>query len=128
MRHLHQQIAARVAVWRTDSYVSPKYQTIGEILDWAHVPETGHARFLRRPQLRALETYWYLRLIEKTPHVFDLYRKFYPKQSEMLSALGLDHSDVKEYVLDEGFDALLKRIKTDDAFVRDFDLESSARR
>lgn len=124
MRHLHQQIAARVAVWRAESYASPTYQAIGEILDWAHVPETGHVRFLRRPQLRALETYWYLRLIEKTPHVFDLYRKFYPKQSEMLSALGLDHSDVKEYVLDEGFDALLNRIKTDDAFVRTFDLES----
>ncbi|MEO7864096.1 MAG: DEAD/DEAH box helicase family protein, partial [Nitrospirales bacterium] len=71
-----------------------------------------------------METYWYLRLVEKTPHVFDLYRKFYPKQSELLTALGLDHGDIKEYVLDEGFNALLKRIKTDDAFVRDFDLES----
>jgi len=124
MRHLHQQIATRVAVWRADSYPSLKYQAIGEILDWAHVPETEQSRFLRRPQLRALETYWYLRLVEKTPHVFDLYRKFYPKQSELLTALGLDHGDIKEYVLDEGFNALLKRIKTDDAFVRDFDLES----
>jgi type III restriction enzyme len=124
MLHLHQQIAVRVTAWRAESYACVEYPAIGEILDWAHVPETGHARFLRRPQLQALETYWYLRLIEKTPHVFDLYKKFYPKQSEMLSALGLDHSEIKEYVLDEGLDALLKRIKTDDTFVRDFDLES----
>jgi len=124
MLHLHQQIAARVTAWRADNYACAEYPAIAEILDWAHVPETGHARFLRRPQLRALETYWYLRLIEKTPHVFDLYKKFYPKQSEILSALGLDHSEIKEYVIDEGLDALLKRIKTDDTFVRDFDLES----
>jgi hypothetical protein len=124
MLHLHQQIAARVTAWRAESYACAEYPAIGEILDWAHVPETGYTRFLRRPQLRALETYWYLRVIEKTPHVFGLYKKFYPKQSEMLSALGLDHSEIKEYVLDEGLDALLKRIKTDDTFVRDFDLES----
>lgn len=124
MRHLHQQIAERVAAWRTDNYSCTEHPAIAEILDWAQVPETGQARFLRRPQLRALETYWYLRLVEKTPHVFDLYRRFYPKQSEILSALGLDHSEIKEYVLDEGLDALLTRIQTDDAFVRDFDLES----
>jgi hypothetical protein len=124
MHHLYQQLATRVTAWRTENYACNDFPAIAEILEWAYVPETGHARFLRRPQLRALETYWYLRLIEKTPHVFDLYRKFYPKQSEMLSALGLDHSEIKEYVLDEGLDALLKRIATDDVFVRDFDLES----
>lgn len=121
---LHQRLATVVAAWRADDYPCADYPAIAEILEWAQVPETGHARFLRRPQLRALETYWYLRLIEKTPHVFDLYRKLYPKQSELLSALGLDHGDIKEYVLDEGLDALFDRIKTDDAFVRDFDLES----
>ena len=124
MRHLHQQMASRVATWRAENYASDDFPAIAEILEWAHVPEMGHARFLRRPQIRALETYWYLRLVEKTPHVFDLYRKFYPKQSEMLSAMGLDHSEIKEYVLDEGLDALFKRIMIDDVFVRDFDLES----
>ncbi|MBA5867814.1 MAG: restriction endonuclease subunit R [Nitrospira sp. CR1.3] len=124
MTHLHEQVASRAAAWRAESYSSTEHPAIAEILEWAHVPETGHARFLRRPQLRALETYWYLRLVEKTPHVFDLYRKFYPKQSELLSALGLNHSGIKEYVLDEGLEALLKRIETDDSFVRDFDLES----
>lgn len=124
MSHLYQQLAACVATWRANGYPSRNYPVIAEILEWAQVPETGQSRFLRRPQLRALETYWYLRLVEDTPHVFDLYRKLYPKQSELLSALGLDHSEIKEYALDEGLDALFERIKTDDAFVRDFDLES----
>ena len=54
MRHLHQQIAARVAVSPADSYPSPKYQAIGEISDWMHVPRLD-MHILRRPQLRALE-------------------------------------------------------------------------
>lgn len=124
MNHLHRHIAVRVDAWRTDDYASDDYPAIAEVLEWATETETGNLRFLRRPQLRALETYWYLRLIEQTPHVFDLYRKIYPKQSELLTALGLDHSDIRAYVLDEGLDALWKRIKTDDAFVKDFKLES----
>jgi type III restriction enzyme len=125
MRHLHQQIAARVAVWRADNYAFPKYQAIGEILDWAHVPETGHARFLRRPQLCALETYWYLRLVENTPNVFDLYQKLYPPDentSELLESLGVPVTAFK--ATNFKTDVLWRRIKTDDAFVRDFDLES----
>jgi hypothetical protein len=124
MNHLHRHIAVRVDAWRTDGYASDDYPAIAEVLEWGTETETGNLHFLRRPQLRALETYWYLRLIEQTPHVFDLYRKIYPKQSELLTALGLDHGDIKAYVLDEGLDALWKRIKSDDAFVKDFKLES----
>jgi type III restriction enzyme len=46
-------------------------------------------RFLRVPQLRALETYWYLRLVEGTPDVLELYRRLYPSATEFLEALGL---------------------------------------
>src|SRR5574341_584388 len=124
MNHLHQLIAARVDQWRNDGYPSTDYPAVGEVLDWSGETETGNLRFLRRPQLRALETYWYLRLVENPPHVFDLYRKYYPKQSELLTALGLEHTGIKAYVLDNGIDALWQRIKTDDAFVKDFKLES----
>jgi hypothetical protein len=124
MSHLHQQIAAHVATWRADNYTSAEYPAIAEILEWARDVETGQLRFLRPPQLQGLEAYWYLRIVEQTPHVFDLYRKLYPKQSELLTALGLNHSDIKTYALDEGLDALWTRIKTDDAFVRAFRLES----
>ncbi|MBW2168275.1 MAG: hypothetical protein JRG69_03270, partial [Deltaproteobacteria bacterium] len=42
--------------------------------------EIGTRRFLRTPQIHALETYWYLRLLEKTPHIFDLYKRFFQKK------------------------------------------------
>ncbi len=82
MNHLHRHIAVRVDAWRTDGYGNDEYPAIAEVLEWATETETGNLHFLRHPQLRALETYWYLRLIEQTPHVFDLYRKIYPKQLE----------------------------------------------
>ncbi len=58
MIHLHQHIAVRVDKWRADNYVCDGYPAIAEVLEWAKETETGNLRFLRRPQLRALETYW----------------------------------------------------------------------
>ncbi len=101
-----------------------EYPALIEILEWQKDSERDNLRYLRRPQFQALETYWYLRLVEGTPHIFDLYRKMFPKQSELLGALGLDQHGIKEFVLDEGMDALFKRIKADDTFVHDFKLES----
>lgn len=125
MIHLHQHIAARVDQWRSEGFASSDYPAIAEILEWAKETETGNLRFLRRPQLRALETYWYLRLIEKTPHVFDLYKKlFSPEENidDLLDALGIPGEAFK--AAKYKFDRLLDRIKTDDAFVKDFKLES----
>ena len=125
MEHLHQKLGQLVDPWRASGYECPQFPTIGEILEWATDSEVGSLRFLRRPQLRALETYWYLRLIEGTPHIFSLYAKLFgKKQSELLESLGLGHTDIKAYVLDNGFEALIDRIKTDDGFVHDLRLES----
>ena len=125
MIHLHQHIAVRVDKWRADNYPCIDYPAIAEVLEWAKETETGNLRFLRRPQLRALETYWYLRLIEKTPHIFDLYKKLFPSEEEiapLLEALGVSDAAFKAANYKE--DRLLDRIKTDDAFVKDFKLES----
>lgn len=125
MIHLHQHIAVRVDQWRTDNFACSEYPVIAEILEWAKETETGNLRFLRRPQLRALETYWYLRLIEKTPHIFDRYKKLLsPEENidDLLDALGIPGEAFKASKYK--FDRLLDRIKTDDAFVKDFKLES----
>jgi type III restriction enzyme len=53
--------------------------------------------------VRALETYWYLRLVENTPHILSLYESLYPSISERLAALGLDHPDLQSLALDEGY-------------------------
>lgn len=124
MAQLHQQLAVAVEQWRTQGYPSETYPAIAEILEWSQDAATGGLRFLRRPQLCAIETYWYLRLLRSTPHVFDLYRHFYPRPRELRESLGLTHEAIRNFVEDHGIDALWERVKSDDAFVRDFRLES----
>ena len=124
MAHLHQLLGRQVDDWRRDGYPAPDYPAIAEILEWASDPETGSPRFLRKPQFRALETYWYLRLVEGTPHIFGLYQKLFPNRSELLEALGLAASEMTKLVIDQSLDALWQRIKTDDQFVKKYRLES----
>jgi len=89
MAQLHEQLAAAVEAWRKQGYPCDAYPTISEILEWSHDAESGSLRYLRRPQLRALETCWYLRLVLNTPHVFDLYRHFCPRPRELREALAV---------------------------------------
>jgi type III restriction enzyme len=124
MSHLHQVLGQRVDQWRADGYPSSDYPAIAEIFEWARDDQTGSLRFLRRPQLRALETYWYLRLVEKTPHVFDLYRRLFPHRPDLMAALGLTSPALMRQLLGESVEAICERIKTDDAFVREHRLES----
>ncbi|HXQ34224.1 MAG TPA: DEAD/DEAH box helicase family protein, partial [Anaerolineales bacterium] len=79
---------------------------------------------LRAPQIRALETYWYLRLVEKTPHIFALYTNLFPKVTERLTALGMTHPDMREMVIDTGFDGLIEKVRDDAEFVRKYKLEA----
>ena len=124
MRNLHQILKAKTKAWRRDGYPCEEYPVISEILEYQFGQEPNTYRFLRKPQFEALETYWYLRLMEKTPHIFDLYRRLYPKQSELLEALGLTDNNIKDYAIDYGIETLWERIKHDDRFVKDFKLES----
>jgi type III restriction enzyme len=124
MSHLYELIQRNVAAWRADGYPSEDYPAIGEILDYAVLPESHDLRYLRKVQLRALETYWYLRLVEGTPHIFDLYCRTYRKPIDLLAALGLDRDEIKDFALNEGLEALWERIRTDEAFVKAHKLES----
>ena len=122
--HLHDRLADAVARWRAEGYPSETYSTIAEILEWAHGAEGVNVRYLRTPQLRALETYWYLRLVRKTPGTLDLYRALFPKPTELLKAIGLGNQLIIERAVDEGLDAVLARVRTDDEFVRAFRLQA----
>jgi len=124
VEHLHQRLAALVAQWRTDGYPCDDYPAIAEILEYAVESESGTLRYLRAPQLHALETYWYLRLVEGTPHIPDLYQKFYPKSDTpaLLEALGIPEAAFRS--ANYSLPTLWKRIKTDDDFVRDFKLHA----
>lgn len=126
MPTLHDRLATQVSDWRSTSYPAEGFPTISEILDWARDPESGQLRYLRAAQFRALETYWYLSLIEKTPHILSLYQKLFPARSELLDSLGVGGERMTKFVLDSkgGVKELWDRVRTDDDFVRDFKLES----
>ena len=121
--HLYEALAMKVADWRKHQYPAAQYPAIAEILEWARNPDTSTFK-LREPQLRALETYWYLRLVENTPHIFDLYTRLYTKTTERLAALGMDHPDLHDMALDMGLDNLIQKIKEDDGFVKKYKLEA----
>ena len=84
MEPLYERLSERVADWKREGYAHADHPAIAEILEWSGETESGELRYLRRPQLRALETYGYLRLVEGTPHVFDLYTSCFPPESEKL--------------------------------------------
>lgn len=71
MAELHGILSERVAGWRTSAYAHDAHPAIAETLTYAR-HEDGSSRYLREPQIRALETYWYLRLVEGTPRVGEL--------------------------------------------------------
>ena len=75
----------------------------------------SHNHNLRPPQLRALEAYWYLRLVKNTPHIANLYadEEHFPRATDRLEALGLEHPDLRDIAMNDGVGGLLERIKTD---------------
>lgn len=125
MSYLYQVLAQRVDAWRAANYACDAFPAIREILEFATEDgETGQLRYLRRAQFRALETYWYLRLVLETPRIPDLYAELFPKPKDRREAMGLTHPDIVSFIADEGLESCLERIKTDNAFVRQYALES----
>jgi type III restriction enzyme len=125
--HLYERIQQQVTQWRADGYPCPEYPAIGEIFDYATIQlpdERQQLRFLRVAQLRALETYWYLRLVEGTPHIFDLYQKTYTRTTDLLAALGMDSEAIRGFVLDEGQEALWQQVRAGGHFVKSHKLET----
>ncbi len=91
---LFQKIAQDVQRWRRNNYLHKDYPAISEILRFATL-EDGSLRYLRSAQLIALEIYCHLRLNEDTPHIFDLYKKYYSDKQELLEILGIPQKSKK---------------------------------
>lgn len=125
MNHLFQAIAGRVDAWRSGGYDCADYPVIAEILNFAvEDSTTGQLRYLRRAQFRALETYWYLRLVLNTPRIPALYAELFPKPKDRREAMGLTSREIVDLIADDGFDAVIERLQTDNAFVKKHSLES----
>jgi hypothetical protein len=124
MQTLSEKLAERSHDWRTANFPDTEYPAIGEILAWAADPEGAGFR-LRAPQLRALEVYWFLRLVEGTPKIADLYKNYFPVDEDpdaLLKALGIPDAAWK--AAKYNFARLWKNIAKDDKFVREHSLQA----
>jgi len=122
MNYLYQVLAAETQQWREAEYPCEEYPVIGEMLDWQTDSETGGLRYLRKPQLRALEVYWYLRLVKQTPRILPLYQELYSSKADLVEALGIPEAAFK--AADYDMERLWHRLQADDDFVRDFRLQA----
>ncbi len=117
---LHQRLQTAATQWAATGYPHAQYRAITEILPWAQAPEFGSFR-LRPPQLCALTTYWYLRLVVGTPHILDLYHHLFPDQHEWQAALQLPHA---AWQTTGGNKETFLTALRDDEFVARYQLES----
>lgn len=123
MSYLYQVLSQRVDTWRTANYPCEGFPAIREILEFAlEDGELGQLRYLRRAQLRSLETYWYLRLVLKTPKIPDLYESLFDDLPDRLDAMGVNEKLFREAKYN--YTALIARVRDDNQFVRDNHLES----
>lgn len=122
---LHDKLKLKVTDWRASKYESD-YPAISEILDYNYDSGTQSQRYLRNAQFEALENYWYLRLREGTPHIFDLYTRFYTDSIELLASFGIptESQEVLKLALSGGIDSIFEKIKSDDTFVKNYRLEA----
>ena len=109
-----------VSAWRASNYTS-EYSVIGEILNYA-----SEQNFLRKAQLEALEVYWYLRIVQKTPKISELYAKLFSGDDvSLLKAIGihLSQDDLVRLLPSGGVPHIFDVIKSDDDFVKKRHLE-----
>lgn len=125
MMFLHESLKSRVSEWRSSNYAAD-YPAISEILDYNFDSESQSFRYLRKAQFEALETYWYLRLNEGTPHIFDLYTQIHSDPIELLTSLGIptESEEILKLSLSGGIDSIFQKIKSDDDFVKKYRLEA----
>lgn len=119
--YLYQELAKKVVKWRETGYPQNDYPIISEILEWAANPNGSGFR-LRQPQVRALETYWYLRLVLNTPHILDLYKKLFDKTKDLLDALGVPGDAFEE--VDYDLEVLWEKIFSDEKFVNRYKIDT----
>lgn len=115
------KLESLVLDWRADNYASD-FPLLAEMLTSQKDAE-GHHIYLRDPQFRALEVYWYLRIKLHTPKFIDLYKQLFPDQAELAAAIGLTFpGDARFFDVDRYLDT----VKTDPSFAKDNNLATLA--
>ena len=124
--HLNEILKTKVKNWRDSGYKCD-YPVIREIFEYNFLDsESQNLRYLRKAQFEALETYWYLRIVENTSHIFDLYKKYF-QGKDLRDALNikLTPEDLEKiaYSNGGGIDTVFKKIKKDNDFVKKYHFE-----
>ena len=92
---LYEDLQKSALEWRKGGYACDEYPLIGDILSYQMEAQEDRPalKFLREPQFLALEVYWYVRLVLKTPHIIDLYKHYYEGDKKtFFDALGVPMS------------------------------------
>ncbi|MFA5360526.1 MAG: DEAD/DEAH box helicase family protein [Candidatus Paceibacterota bacterium] len=123
---LNELLKFKTIEWRKSGYRSD-YPVIKEIFEFNFGDkENNNLNYLRKAQFEALEVYWYLRLVEDTSHIFDLYKKYF-RGKEILEALNirLTPEDLEKIAFSNGggIGTVFKKIRTDSNFVKKYHLE-----
>src|SRR5690349_17978686 len=89
-----QKIQEKVAAWRAAEYkgVYDETRTILRYIKGVH--------FLNAPQVRAFETYIYLKEIKRNKHTRAIFRSAFTNELEFLRALGTSDSEALELAYD----------------------------
>mgnify|MGYP000997321771 CR=1 FL=1 len=121
-------ISEQVAAWKQGGYTCEEYPIIADILEYQIIQTEPNApresRYLRAAQIEALTTYWFLRLVKKTPTMLDLYKTEHSTNSALCQALGLTSNAIRDAIFDHGLDAVLGKVRSDDDFVKEHKLDS----
>ncbi len=122
---LFEILKTKVSTWRENNYPCD-FSIISEIFNYNYNRKTKNLLFLRKAQFEALETYWYLRIVEKTPHIFDLYKKSYDDPVKLFKALNISISqdDLIKILSKGGIESIFEKIKNDDDFVKEYKLDA----
>jgi type III restriction enzyme len=84
---LLQKLNHRLGLWRSGNYKTKNFDVIKELLQFQR--ENGILKYLREPQFEAIETHFYLRIVENSPTVFELYKLYFTTKKELREALGI---------------------------------------
>lgn len=125
MPNLFEELKQSALEWRNEGYPHDTHPLIGEILSYQTEKQESEIslRFLREPQFLALEVYWYVRLVLKTPPILDIYKRYYENdKKEFFSALGIPMSkDALDYA---EIDDVIKKVKENENFVNEKKLQA----
>lgn len=125
--NLNDILKVKAKEWRENNYLS-NFSVIREIFEYNFLDtEKQNLRYLRKAQFEALETYWYLRIVENTPHIFDLYKKYFQGEN-LLNALNINltEEDLRKIAFSNGggISTVIEKIKSNDKFVKKYRLEA----